>query len=54
MIRIAPLRPSDHARWTEPWSEYFYAVELPATVSAAAYFAFANRGAKCSATEFMQ
>jgi GNAT superfamily N-acetyltransferase len=35
MIRIAPLRLSEHARWAELWSEYqlFYGVELPATVS---------------------
>ena len=35
MIRIAPLRLSDHARWAELWFEYqrFYGVELPAAVS---------------------
>src|SRR5712672_1025215 len=35
MFRIAPLRVSERARWTELWSEYqlFYGVELPADVS---------------------
>jgi GNAT superfamily N-acetyltransferase len=35
MIRIAPLRVSERARWTELWSEYqlFYGVELAADVS---------------------
>jgi GNAT superfamily N-acetyltransferase len=35
MIHITPLRPSEHARWAELWSEYqvFYGVELPAAVS---------------------
>jgi GNAT superfamily N-acetyltransferase len=35
MIRIAPLRLSEHVRWAELWSEYlrFYGVELPAAVS---------------------
>ena len=32
---VAPLRPSERARWQELWAEYqlFYGVELPATVS---------------------
>jgi GNAT superfamily N-acetyltransferase len=35
MIRIAPLRVSERARWAELWSEYqlFYGVELAADVS---------------------
>jgi GNAT superfamily N-acetyltransferase len=35
MIRIAPLDPSERARWAELWSAYqvFYGVELPAAVS---------------------
>jgi GNAT superfamily N-acetyltransferase len=39
MIHIAPLRPSERARWLQLWSEYqrFYAVEIPAAVTEATW-----------------
>ena len=38
-IRIAPLQPSERARWAQLWSEYqrFYGVELPAAVTEATW-----------------
>jgi len=35
VIQVAPLRPSERARWGELWSEYqtFYGVALPAAVT---------------------
>jgi ribosomal protein S18 acetylase RimI-like enzyme len=34
-MQITPLRPSDHARWSQLWSEYqlFYGVDIPAKVT---------------------
>ena len=39
MIQIAPLQPSERARWEQLWSEYqlFYGVELPAAVTDATW-----------------
>jgi GNAT superfamily N-acetyltransferase len=39
MIRIAPLRRSERARWAQLWSEYqlFYAVDIPAAVTEATW-----------------
>jgi len=35
IVHIAPLRPSEHARWSQLWSEYqrFYAVDIPAAAT---------------------
>jgi GNAT superfamily N-acetyltransferase len=39
LIRVAPLRESEYARWTQLWSAYqrFYGVDLPADVTAATW-----------------
>jgi GNAT superfamily N-acetyltransferase len=37
--KIAPLRPAEHERWLQLWSEYqtFYGIELPVTVTESAW-----------------